>query len=140
MKSIALVAVVGAFLLLPADRTGLSAQSAQCTTEQDLNGSGTSHFAPESTHNVTITRKGALVTRLEIPKGFFLSVHGDGRPIVSRDLGGVEFHGHVTIRIRPANEVDRSESHSAADIMALAPVIMTAEDSDVLVRSKQISN
>jgi hypothetical protein len=66
MKSIALVAVVGSFLLLPADRTGLSAQSAPCTAEQDLNVRGTGHFAPDGTHNVTITRKGALVMRTRI--------------------------------------------------------------------------
>jgi hypothetical protein len=138
MRSITLVAVVGALLLFPADRVGLSAQS---TTSQDLYVSGTMFCAPEGGgYTVTISRNGALLTRLEIPKGFFLSVHGDGLPVFSRELGGSEFHREVTIRIRPANEVDLSQSRRADDIMALAPVLMTASGSDVLVQSRHFSN
>ena len=108
MRRITLVAVVGALLLFPADRVGLSAQS----TSQDLYGCCPMFGGPQGGgYTLTISRNGALLTRLEIPKGFYINVHGNGdsRPVFSRELGGSEFHGDVTIRVRPANEVDLSD-------------------------------
>jgi hypothetical protein len=60
----------------------------------------TTFFAPEGTHNLTISRKGVLLTRLELPKGFIVSVHSDDKPNVSQSRG-IAVIGDVQLTVVP---------------------------------------
>jgi hypothetical protein len=90
-------------------------------------------------HRVTIRRNGALLTTLEVPGSMqpnldvFLSVYYDDNQPSIQQAGRFEFHGDVEIRTRPRREVDSNESNRGEEVMAKAPLVLTAKDVDVVV-------
>jgi hypothetical protein len=133
MKSIALVAIVGVFLLLPGDRAvRLSAQS---TLSPEVEYKSAYATGPGA---VIVNRNGALLTRLEIPKGASLSIYAKNGTRIMHPGAFAEFHGDVVIRVRPEREIDLSkESRFSQAIMAMAPLVMTVEGADVVFQHSQ---
>ena len=83
-------------------------------------------------HRVTISRNGTIVTTLNVPAGVWLSVYSDQEPVRTGQDGRLEFHGNVEIRTKPNAEVQRPGSGDATDMMATAPLVVTAQNVDVL--------
>ncbi len=83
-------------------------------------------------HRVTISRNGNVVTTLNIPAGVWLSVYSDQEPVRTGQDGRLEFHGNVEIRTMPNAEVQRPGSGDATDMMASAPLVVAAQNVDVL--------
>jgi hypothetical protein len=85
---------------------------------------------------VIVNRKGALLTRLEIPKGVSLSLYAQHGTRITHPGAFAEFHGDVVIRVRPDREVDLSKERPfAQEIMAMAPLVMTVGGADVVFQS-----
>ena len=89
---------------------------------------------------VAITRHGALVATLEVPgglqQGAYLSLYPAQRPDLppsGSQATRFEFHGNVEIRMRPRSDVDADESKDADVMMQRAPVVLTADDVDVVL-------
>jgi len=84
-------------------------------------------------HRVILSRGGAVVATLDIPVGVYLSVYSSQPPVRTAQEGRLEFHGNVEIRTRPRNEIDRAtESTNAEENMARAPLVLAAQDVDVV--------
>jgi hypothetical protein len=83
-------------------------------------------------HRVTISRNGTVVTRLDVPAGVWLSVYSDQEPVRTDQDGRLEFHGNIEIRTLPNADVRRPGSGDATDMMAQAPLIVAAQNVDVL--------
>ena len=83
-------------------------------------------------HRVTISRNGNVVTTLDIPAGVWLSVYSDQEPVRTGQDGRLEFHGSVEIRTKPNAEVQRPGAGDATDMMATAPLVVAAQNVDVL--------
>jgi hypothetical protein len=83
-------------------------------------------------HRITIRRNGNLVTTLDIPVDVYLSVYSDRVPVRTGQEGRVEFHGNVEIRTLPRAEVDRPGPGDAEQMMSSAPLVIAAQNVDVL--------
>jgi hypothetical protein len=83
-------------------------------------------------HRVTIRRNGNLVTTFDIPIDVYLSVYSDQVPVRTGQEGRVEFHGNVEIRTLPRAEVDRPGPGDAEQMMARAPLVVAAQNVDVV--------
>ena len=123
-------AIVGAFLPVPIGQTGLHAQ---VPVEREWKIRSFASYAWP--YRVTIYRNGTLLTRLEIPKGVYLSVYSTD-PRAPGAVPRFEYHGDVMIRARPRSEVDSGESGNAEVMMEKAPLIMTAQSVDVVVERR----
>jgi len=83
-------------------------------------------------HRVTIRRNGNVVTTFDIPVGVYLSVYSDQQPVRTAQEGRVEFHGNVEIRTLPRSDVDRNDGNDATQLMARAPLVVAAQNVDVV--------
>jgi hypothetical protein len=115
---------IAAVVLMTAVSTRLAAQAPQLTTK---------YFSSYArAHRVTISRNGKVVSTLNVPVGVWLSVYSDQEPIRTGQDGRVEFHGNVEIRTMPNADVQRPGSGDAAQMMASAPLVVAAQNVDVL--------
>jgi hypothetical protein len=93
------------------------------------------NYAPGAgPYKLKIRRQGNLLMEITIPKGVYLSV--ESYRILPKNLKEFaevvnQFDGDVTIRIRPADEVEDWESSKARDIMAKAPSILDLKQVEV---------
>jgi hypothetical protein len=85
-------------------------------------------------HRVTIRRNGNLVTTFEVRVGVYISVYSDQVPLRTGQDGRVEFHGNVEIRTLPRTEVDRPGPGDAEQMMSRAPLVVAAQNVDVVLR------
>jgi len=84
-------------------------------------------------HRVTIRRIGVIAATIETPVGMLFSVYSDQPPVRTAQEGTVEFHGRVEIRARPQSEMPASSGpRNAEETMADAPVVIAAQDVDVV--------
>jgi len=112
------------FLLIMTSSTRSAAQAPQLTAK---------YFSSYArAHRVTIRRNGNLVTTFDIPIGVYLSVYSDNGPVRTGQEGRVEFHGNVEIRTLPRAEVERPGPGDAEQMMSRAPLIVAAQNVDVL--------
>jgi hypothetical protein len=116
---------IAAALLTTATVTArLAAQGPQLTTK---------YFSSYArAHRLTISRNGTVVTTLDVPVGVWLSVYSDQEPVRTGQEGRIEFHGNVEIRTMPQAEVQRPGPGDAAQMMASAPLVVAAQNVDVL--------
>jgi hypothetical protein len=117
-----------AFLLLPMARG--RAQSAGLQ--------GGILFAPNTARTVTISKNGALLASLSIPKGTFLrATYDEGAP-QSIAEGRWEFHGDVALRaLRASDAASRPGERVSEQTMSLAPLVVTAQGVDVVIENVQ---
>ena len=112
------------FLLLALTSTRSVAQAAQLTEK---------YFSSYArAHRITIRRNGNLVTTFDVPVGVYLSVYSDRAPLRAGQEGTVEFHGNVEIRTLPRSEVDRPGPGDAEQMMSRAPLVVAAQNVDVV--------
>ncbi len=83
-------------------------------------------------HRVTVSRNGNVVAGFDIPIGVYLSVYSDRPPVRTAQEGRVEFHGNVEIRTLPRADVDRPGPGDAEQMMARAPLVVAAQNVDVV--------
>jgi hypothetical protein len=125
-KSIVVIlsGTIAAVVLITAAVNSLAAQGLQLTTK---------YFSSYArAHRVTISRNGNVVTTLDVPVGVWLSVYSDQEPVRTGQDGRVEFHGNVEIRTMPNADVQRPGSGDATQMMASAPLVVAAQNVDVL--------
>lgn len=117
-------ALAATFLLLALTATRSAAQAPQLTEK---------YFSSYArAHRITIRRNANLVTTFDVPVGVYLSVYSDRPPVRTGQEGTVEFHGNVEIRTLPRSEVDRPGSGDAEQMMSRAPLIVAAQNVDVV--------
>jgi len=115
---------IAALVLMAAVTSRLAAQTPQLTAK---------YFSSYArAHRVTISRNGNVMTTLDIPVGVWLSVYSDQEPVRTGQDGRVEFHGNVEIRTMPNADVQRPGPGDAARMMASAPLVVAAQNVDVL--------
>jgi len=115
---------IAVLVLMAAVTSRLAAQTPQLTAK---------YFSSYArAHRVTISRNGNVMTTLDIPVGVWLSVYSDQEPVRTGQDGRVEFHGNVEIRTMPDADVQRPGPADAARMMASAPLVVAAQNVDVL--------
>jgi len=117
-------ATIAAVVLTTAVASRLAAQAPQLTSK---------YFSSYArAHRVTITRNGNVITTLDVPVGVWLSVYSDQEPVRTGQDGRVEFHGNVEIRTLLNADVPRPGAGDATQMMAGAPLVVAAQNVDVL--------
>jgi hypothetical protein len=125
-KGIAIIVsgTIAIVVLTTAVTSRLAAQTPQLTTK---------YFSSYArAHRVTISRNGNVMTTLDVPVGVWLSVYSDQEPVRTGQDGRVEFNGNVEIRTMPNVDVQRPRPGDAAQMMASAPLVLAAQNVDVL--------
>ena len=116
--------IAAALLTTATVNVRLAAQGPQLTTK---------YFSSYArAHRITISRNGNVMTTLDVPVGVWLSVYSDQEPVRTGQDGRIEFHGNVEIRTMPNADVQRPGPGDATQMMASAPLVVAAQNVDVL--------
>jgi hypothetical protein len=93
--------------------------------------------AQDCARNITVSRRGAVLAYIQLPKGtYFSTVDEHRRP---NHLGGgrFEFHGNFELRAMLPSDIPAAAkaagNWAAAELMSHAPMVMTAQGVDVIV-------
>jgi hypothetical protein len=87
---------------------------------------------------VTLSKGGTLLASFNVPKGGLLSVSSDKQSkFVAPEFGDSfpgrwELHGDVVLRIQPGS-TERQAEKTMDQIMSEAPLVLTAQDVDVVI-------
>jgi hypothetical protein len=125
MRAIVLAAVVTAFVLLPVGR-GRAAQSnlLECGIL----------IAPNVARRVIVTRNGALVTSLTIPRGMIICASYDEPPTLM-SAGRWESFGDFVLRAQPASELPPAGMRRVEQMVRQALLVLTVQKSNVLIEN-----
>ena len=95
------------------------------------------YYQPSQAYRVTIRSDKGIVTRLEVLKGVYLSLHGakdqDSFHDGSREDFPHTFLGPLAIRMRRTDEIEANESLISRQVMAKAPLEISLGASVVVI-------
>jgi hypothetical protein len=91
-------------------------------------------IAPNADRKVTVTRSGALLTSLMIPKGLIICASYEEPPAFISDSRW-EFSGDFVLRAQPANELSPAGMRRTERMMRHAPLVLTAQKVNVRIEN-----
>ena len=92
--------------------------------------------AQDSAQNITISRKGAVLAYIQLPKGTSLSAMDEHRKPNHVGGGRFEFHGSFELRAMSPTDVRLATAGGhlpAGQLMSQAPMVLKAQNVDVIL-------
>ena len=93
--------------------------------------------AQDGARNITLSRQGAVLAFIQLPKGTYLSAVDEHRKPNHLGGGRFEFHGDFELRAMPPSDIPAAAkaagNMAAAALMSHAPMVMTAQGVDVIL-------
>jgi hypothetical protein len=93
--------------------------------------------AQDCARNITISRQGAVLAYIQLPKGTHLSAADEHRKPNHLGGGKFEFHGNFELRAMLPTDIPAAAKDAghmpAAELMSHAPMVMTAQGVDVIL-------